>query len=475
MLKNTNSLEVTKKTVDLLLIQCPPWDTNMPPLGIAYLSSYLRKYGHKTSVFDLNIILYHLVNDESKFLWKQENYDYWVNDDYFKNTWFRLREFTTISIEQALQEVCTEYIGLSVNFASIKFTIEFLKIIKYIKPEIKIIIGGWGCINDHMRSQFPKDLVDVFVVGEGEETLREIIEMLKGERETDGISGAIFTKDYSPVYKPRPAIINLDNIPWPTFSEFQLNQYKKKLPLFTSRGCIGNCSFCNDWYISRPYRFRSAENVFEEIKYHTKNHSIEELGFKDLLCNGNINRLNLLSDLIINSRIKIRWDSQAIPRKEMTYELLCKLKKSGCVTLIYGVESFSNNILKRMRKLFTKEIVEEAIKDTYAAGINTMINIIVGFPGETEEDFRETFEAIKRNRKYITQIGAISTCLVNNDADLEINHQNYGLVLSPNPNIRAKEWVSIDGKNTYKIRRKRGELILELIKNLGFSYETITI
>ncbi len=247
------------------------------------------------------------------------------------------------------------------------------------------------------------------------------------------------------------------------------------MPLFTSRGCIGTCSFCNDWHISKPYRYRSAQNVFEEIKFHTEDKHIDVFSFKDLLCNGNIERLNLLSDLIINSGIKIRWDSQAIPRKEMTYELLCKLKKSGCETLIYGVESFSNKVLRRMKKIFTKEVAEKVIKDTHAVGISTMVNIIVGFPGETESDFQETYEAIERNQKFISQIGAISVCLVNNDSDLELYPENYGLVLPTDPKIRAKKWVSIDGENKYEIRKERAENILELINRVGLLYATITI
>jgi len=475
MTEYKNLLETPGESFDILLIQCPPWDIKMPPLGIAYLSTYLRKYEYKTYVFDLNVMLYNLVKNDTKSLWEQKNYDRWVNNHLFKNTWFQLKDFTTVCVYETLKKVSTDYIGLSVNFASIKFAVELIKIIKYIKMDIKIILGGWGCINAQMRSMFPKELVEAFVVGEGEETLREIIEALKMHKNSHEIPGSIFIKDPEATYKPRQPIMNLDTIPWPTFNEFQLDRYSEILPLFTSRGCIGSCSFCNDWCFSKPYRFRSANNVFEEIKYHTQYNRITTFSFKDLLCNGNIERLNQLSDLIINSGIKVKWDSQAIPRKEMTYKLLCKLKKAGCDTLIYGVESFSNNVLKKMRKLFTKEIAERVIVDTYRAGIKTFINIIVGFPGETEQDFQETINAIKRNYKYIGQIGAISVCLVNGDSDLEIHSKDYGIILSSDAYTRAKEWYSADGRNTYNIRRKRAETILDLINQLKLSYETITM
>jgi len=159
----------------------------------------------------------------------------------------------------------------------------------------------------------------------------------------------------------------------------------------------------------------------------------------------------------------------------MTYELLYNLKMSGCNTLLYGVESFSNNVLKRMKKIFTKEIVERVLEDTYKVGIEVIVNIIVGFPGETDKDFQETVDAIKRNCKYITSLGAISICLVNNDCDLEYNPQRYEIVLSSDPKVRPTHWTDLEGKNTYEIRKRKAEEILGLINQLGLSYETKNI
>jgi len=470
------SRDAAGKAVDVLFIQCPPWDIVMPPLGAAYLSGYLRKYGYKTRVCDLNIELYNSASQDSKYLWEQKSYNCWVDEGLFKDSWARLEGITNSCLEDALKKTEAEYIGLSVNFASIHFTSQALRIIKRLNNKAKIILGGWGCVNSHMRSLFPKELVDIFVVGEGEETLRGVLEAFGSQKEMSDITGAVLSKDNGKIYKPRPAIMNLDNIPWPTYEEFNLSRYKHRaLPLFTSRGCIGSCSFCNDWPLSKPHRFRSAQNVFEEIKYHTEKNHIRYFSFKDLACNGDIGRLNALCDSLIASDFKINWDSQAIPRKEMTYQLLSKLKESGCGTLIYGVESFSNNVLKRMRKLFTKEIVESVLKDTHRAGINAMINIIVGFPGESENDFRENLEAIKGIRKYIGQIGAISVCLVNNDSDLENNFQSYNIVLPEEASIRAKKWASRDGTNTYELRKERAEKIVSLARELGLKYETTTI
>jgi anaerobic magnesium-protoporphyrin IX monomethyl ester cyclase len=470
------SSEVYKNSKSILLVQCPPWDTAMPPLGIAYLASYLKKNGYDSLVSDLNISLYGSVKNDLKYLWEQKNYEYWVDEELFQKSWAQLGEIAKRRVAELLREKEIGYIGLSVSFASIKFANELIKIIKGINDKVKIILGGWGCINDHMRGMFSKELVDVFVVGEAEETLTQVIDAFEGQLSREDVLGAIFNDSRRTVYNPRPVIMELDTLPWPTFSEFDLRRYKHQvLPLLGSRGCIGNCSFCNDWPLSRPYRSRSARNIFDEIKYHVEKNKTGNFSFKDLLCNGNISELNLLCDLIINSGIKINWDSQAISRKEMNYDLLCKLKKSGCETLIYGIESFSDNVLKRMRKLFNREIAEKVLKDTRAAGIRTFINIIVGFPGETEDDFEETIQALSHNRKYINQIGAISVCLVNGGSDLNDRSTDYGLVLDPDPRIRAKKWTSTDGRNDYENRRNRAEKIIKLVSDLGLSHETTTI
>ncbi|MDD5119810.1 MAG: radical SAM protein [Candidatus Omnitrophica bacterium] len=461
---------------DILLIQCPPWDISMPPLGVAYLSSYLKEHGYNASVFDLNIALYNLAGDNAKRLWEQKNYDKWMNTDSLENANNRLKDEAGILLTKLLAKADIEYIGLSVNLAGISMAAGLIKIIKLQKPSSKIILGGWGCINEHMRGLFPAGLVDVFVVGEGEATLLEVIEVFRGLKKESDVRGAIFNHRILADYSPREPIMDLNVIPWPTFKEFNLHCYgSRSLPIFTSRGCIGRCSFCNDWPNSTPYRSRSARSIMDEIIYHIKNNHTKTFSFKDLLCNGDIGNLNKLADLIIASGIKINWDSQAIPRKEMTYELLLKLKQSGCSTLIYGIESFSDNVLKLMRKIFTSSVAEDVLKDTWRAGIKSCINIIVGFPGETDEDFQSTLKAIKENRQYIGQIGAISVCLVNHNSDLENNHQRYNLILPGDTRIRAKEWRSSDNLSTYQLRRQRAERILSMANEIGLKYETLTI
>jgi len=457
---------------DIALIQCPPWDFELPPLGISYLSAYLKRSGYTVSICDLNIALYGMAGEDTKHLWEQKSYDLWVEGGLFEKTWAQL-ELPAYSFLQGFFETATpRYIGLSVNYASIPFASRLLKMLKGINKDVKIIVGGWASISEPLRKMLPEGLVDVFVVGEGEETLKDVLDALEGKMEPEDVLGAIFNKDGATAYRPRPPKMELDSLPWPTFEEFDLNLYKKQkaLPLFTSRGCIGHCAFCNDWNYSKPHRARSARNVFDEISYHVEKNKAEVFHFRDLLCNGDIERLDLLCDLIIGSGLKIRWDSQAIPRKEMTFELLSKMRRAGCDGLSYGVESFSDNVLKQMGKIFTKDIAETVIRDTHRAGISASINIIIGFPGESEEDFKETLDALARNSRYIGLVCNINVCLANPGSELDEPGKKYGLVFPADDKIRAREWATADGENTYQIRKARASRFIEQLERFRLPY-----
>ncbi len=457
--------------VDILLVLCPPWDITMPPLGIAYLSTYLKKKGLRPLVLDVNISLYNIINKEDRKWWHQNYYNAWSKEQDFLPL-YQAFEDEFDEIANTMLSVKTKFIGFSINFANRLFTIELMKRIKKANENIKIIAGGFGCVTGHMRSLIPKDLIDVFVIGEGEETLYQIIERFnKGDNISD-IPGVIVNeRGVFSEFVPRKPILSLDSMPYPTFEEFNLAFYQSStLPLLMSRGCIGHCSFCNDHKMSFPYRFKSAEYLFEEIKFHFDRYHITNFSFKDLLCNGNPRELEKFCDLVYGSGLKINWDSQAIPKKDLTRPLLMKMKRAGCCTLIYGVESLSNKILKVMGKYFMKEDVKQVLEDTFICGIQAYINIIVGFPGETEEDFMETYNFIKDNRKHISRIGALSTCLVNNDSDLEDNSQKYGLIFKDDHTVRAIAWEDNTGNNL-AVRKERLAKIADLLKELGLGYE----
>lgn len=455
---------------DILLVFCPPWDVYMPPLGISYLASNLAKFNFKVLIFDVNIQLFNKSDANDRELWRPEKYDLWVDEKLFVDLEKKFKEH----IESAAWEIIhtnARVIGFSVHMSNRRFTIALINELKKWARDKIIILGGYGCSNEQMRSEVPESLADIFVIGEGEETIVEIVSRIKDSIKLENINGAIITKEYRRFdLIPRMPVQDLNTLAYPTYKEYLLEDYMDPtLPILLSRGCIGRCAFCNDYVLARPYRTRSAQNVFEEILYHIGNNGITSFSFKDLLCNGNIRNLEELCDLIIAKGLHLTWDSQAIPKKDMSLELLTKMKKAGCHTLIYGIESFSNRVLKRMRKYFEAEDAIEVLKLTKKTGIRTLINIIVGFPGERDEDFMLTYNAIKINESYIDMFSSLNTCCVNADSDLDRYHKNYNIVLPENPFERALKWYTLDG-NTYELRKERALRILSLLDELGISY-----
>lgn len=194
----------------------------------------------------------------------------------------------------------------------------------------------------------------------------------------------------------------------PDFSGFNLEKYERKraLPILSSRGCFNECAFCSERLLTPDYCVRKPENTLNEIRYNKNQFNTKWFTFHDSLINGRLDRLERLCDLISGENIV--WDAQAIIRKDMTKKLLIKMKQSGCFNLFIGLESGSERTLKLMKKNFTIDEAEHFFKMCNDIGLHFEISLIAGFPGEREEDFKETLNFIKRNKNSIPKIAQIN-------------------------------------------------------------------
>jgi len=423
------------KQSDIILIMPPPWETKMPPLGLAYISQYLRNKGYTSQVFDLNVNLFKNASLTLRKLWSVSNISYL--------TPYQLANQIIKSFNEQINEfVCrisaseVKLIGFSVNYLSILVTEEISSRIKAKSPDKKIIFGGPGVFWNYNRNELKKNIIDMFVIGEGEEVLHEVISLYKKEHKLVGIPGTIVKgKDKYSEYISNKPIKNLDKIPFPTFEEFNLSDYwqflpfdYKPIPILLSRGCIGRCSFCVDYMMCKPYRAKSPEKVIQEIKYLMNRYHTDDFAINDLLCNGNLLYLEKFCDKVIQEDLNIKWSSYATIRRGMDYKLLKKMKKAGFIFLCYGLESGSDKILKLMNKNYNSKIAQQVIHDTHKAGIRSAINIIVGHPGEDRKDINETMNFIIRNRKYLYEVTNVSTCFINPTADLGLHPEKFGII-----------------------------------------------
>lgn len=462
----------SRESFDIILVMPPPWATKMPPLGIAYLSAYLKEKKFNPLICDLNLELCNRAKGKNKLFWQVENLNNKSPEDVAKDVVLAFKKEISLFVDE-LCSIQSKVIGFSTSLINLWVALEITKMIKFKDPEKIVIFGGPGCFWDYKR--IPPGIVDAFVIGEAEETLCNILNAIKEGRCIKDIPGVVTYADGS--YSEAPCLkpLDINTIPFPGFTEFKLKQYNKNnnykpLPILTSRGCIGRCNYCIDCRMWGGLRHRLAENVFAEIEYHIKNYGIWEFEFNDLICNGNLSQLEKFSDLLIKSGHKINWVSYAIIRKDMGHELFAKMKKGGCHTLIYGVESGSNTILKRMNKFYTALDAERVIRLTHQAGICTNINIIVGFPGETEVELNETLEFLKRNKEYIDEVTNVSGCVLFFGSEMGNSQEKFGILLPERTDpLLYQDKTGI----TPEIRKERVRAALSFISDLGIKCQIV--
>jgi len=470
----------------IVLALCPVWHIKTPPLGLAYLTAYMKKHGHEVINFDFNIELYEKASAKDKKWWdftipEQERISQ-LNENTFRSDKFLNNELD-VWVEKILK-TGAEVIGLSTYSESREFSVELTNRLKEKsknkdrnqnknrKSDIKIIFGGPLCrknISDSLWFKHNK-AIDYIVIGDGEKTFLSLVNAIENKKEIKNCAGALVKYNRKIVSgKIREPLFNLDEeLPFPDFSGFPLKKYTKpnEILIAGSRGCPGNCAFCQDKVAAQVYRTRSAENIFKEIKLRV-NQGYDCFEFCDLLLNGNINVLENLCDMIINNNLNIRWGGPIRSNPKMTLNIFRKMKKAGVDCVNLGIESGSQKILNNMRKGYTIKILEKNMKDLFEADIIASVNFLVGFPGETEETIEETLRFIRRNKKYIKHISSLTPMYVMPTSYVHNHCSAYKI----NKGNNIDQWTSIDGKNNPQWRFEQCTKIFELIQELGIKHE----
>lgn len=456
----------------LALVSFPTWATWAPNYTLGILAGAVKKHGYEPVIFDLNTEIYHSVSEEDKKLWKDEHGGFWETekcvDDFIKRN---------ISIiEPLIQKIIDsgiEVIGISVNSGSRLMSIRMNRMLKEKNSQIITIFGGPDCFRAEYGLKFMEEPeIDAICTGEGDFVLPEFLECIKnkgiGKKRIKGFVTKSKKNDQLLDGGDPDVIMNLDNLAFADYSEMNLEKYtiKNRFTLILSRGCINRCAFCSEGTNFKKYRFRTAENIINEIKGLLKYKIAEgplHINFNDSLINGNIKELEKLCDMLIEENINVIWGGMALIRKEMTLDFLKKMKKAGCQDIMWGIESGSNDVLKAMKKNFDTELCDRVIKDCYSTGIQQYTNFIVGFPGETEENFIETSLFILRNKKYFRVIG-LPFMTIRKNSLVYNKWENYDI----KDREISTEWETHDGSNNFRLRSMRRELWMSIVNDKVF-------
>lgn len=449
----------------------------MPPLGLAYLSAFLKSRGVRVEVLDASIALYHAVDDISKEFWHSNKVYCWYLTDVYATLPF-LSEEVYDNCVRSILSYPAEVIGFSVQNTSALFTLEIIKRIKAKDASRKIILGGPNCHNysgDEADFKLLHDLhlySDVVVVGEGEATLLDVLRCISAGKPLTRCKGVAIPFEggfrFTGFAEP---IKQLDKLPFPDLDAYQLNAYTdpKSLPILTSRGCVMKCVFCTDTYFWNPYRFRNTGNVFSEISRNKAKYNNRFFNFNDSLINGNLNNFMAVCGKLLKSKIDIKWAGNCRIDKRLSQNMLKKFKDSGCDYVVVGIESASDKILRLMRKGFTIAEAEQFLRACKDVGIEVDVNWIVGFPGEEEEDFNQTTEFIVRNQDII-KTNTFNMLTVNQFSYLERNKEEFGIILEgPHRGL----WHTKDGRNTIDVRMKRLNVLETVTKQAQHKYQVV--
>lgn len=465
----------SKEIPELLLVQLPPWDPRTVPLGAAYLAAFLKSRGIHTTVLDLNIEMYNSENDERKKGWGNEDFHWWHSD--------RLEERYLSRFEHFAEKILSfnkQVVGFSATIPSIPFLNYLTKSLKKKSPDKIIIVGGPATFFRDTRRDFDVNFIDYFVVGDGEVALYELLNnlndigMLRNNMPSSHNikiwKDNLFEKTIC-IQTPTPA--DLNTLPYPTFEEFNLSLYTEgnlsrafTLPIIFSKGCTRVCTFCSDRVLSSPYRCRKAENVVKEMVDNCRRYNNSNFRLNDLSFNANLKFLHELTELIIAQDLHVKWYGQAQVRPDIDDRLLSKMNKAGCRQFDLGVESLSDNVLSMMRKGYNAKDAIRFLKASKNAGIENNILLIVGYPGETEDDFAATIKCLRENAAYIDRVGSLNICGMPVGSELRNNPRKYNYFFPP-----KGDWVSCDLTNTFAVRKRRYNEVISCCKELGIKVE----
>jgi len=366
-----------------------------------------------------------------------------------------------------------DLVGFSVLTFNLLDCLEAATAIKSVSPDTKVCFGGFH-VSIYPLETLNLPNVDYVVIGEGEITFPDFIKCLMTHdqipavdalREIDGL-GFIDSHGKAVINKSRKPIGKLDELPMPAHDLIDISRYTVVLAnessvaaIQTSRGCPSKCVFC-DIRMTR-YRYRSEENVLEEIKV-LKNMGIKEFFFLDDTFTINRQRVIRLCELLIQENMGIRYKiSSRIDR--IDDEMLDYLARSGCYRIHYGIESGSQRMLDFLQKEITIEQIKRIIEMTKKAGIEVFAYMMVGIPTETREDIEESFKLIRQimpdhvNYSICTPFPA--THLYNQTLENGQLKKDYWLEFAKNPKSDFKIRTLNEHFNERELRRIQDKAI----------------
>jgi len=372
----------------------------LPPLGLAYLGAVLENNGIEVKIFDC--------------LAEGWNNRVEVRDNVIGiGTSFE-------QVEEIIRDYNPDIVGVNNLFTTQrKNAHEIYKITKQINKNIITVAGGAHPTALPELVLSDKN-VDFVVLGEGEETIVDLIRLIEGKKDVSSLDGVGFRNNGDVKIIPKTKFINdLDKLPFPARHLLNMEKYfglevshgtrsrKRFSPIITSRGCPAKCTFCSAHKVwGRGFRYRSAEKVIAEMKHIKEKYDIEEIIFEDDNMNLNAKRAEKIFDLMIQANLNLVWDTpNGVAAWTLTENLIRKMKESGCRKLNFPIETGNQLVMDTIiRKPVKLDKVKPLINYAHKIGLEVGIFLVIGMPGETKEQMWDSFNFAKELGVYSPHI-----------------------------------------------------------------------
>ena len=337
----------------------------LPPLGLAYIAAFLRKNDYYCEIMDGMSVPFNL----DTLVSKSSSFDF-----------IGITAVSTIALRMY----------------------EIIGILKQHKVKIPIIVGGphatalpESCLNNG---------ADYVVLGEGEITILELMDVLSKGEDVSNVNGIAFLSNGIIHRTPaRRMIERLDDIPLPARDLLPMDKYRtsearsKKQPshsLFTSRGCPGTCSFCNKMIFGSKIRYHGIDRIVEEFFLLRDRYGAQDVALLDDNFPTDRAIAHSVCEALIKNKFNRTWSIEA-RIDSVDRDFLLHAKEAGCNFIAYGVESGSQKVLDSMNKRITLEEIRRVIRMTQEVGINIRAYFMMGMPHETLEDMDKTITFAK--------------------------------------------------------------------------------
>jgi radical SAM superfamily enzyme YgiQ (UPF0313 family) len=466
----------------ILLVLLPFWDPLIPPLGISSLKSFLQRHGYKVKTVDVNIdkrlketqneyfaCLIEYVPEE----WRRHLYNVghhvleshmmaYINfkdeGEYIElvkvltaRTFFcKLNDMQAYRLHKIIAEfyhILETYfidlleaekpaiLGLSVYSGTLPASLFAFRLTKERYPHIKTVMGG-GVFTDELEIDSPNfeyflertTFIDKIIVGEGELLF---LKLLRGELTES-------QKVYTLADVDRE-IVDISSLEVPDFSDFDLSYYPQ-MASHTSRSCPFQCNFCVETTHWGTYRKKNTGQIVNELLELCIRHGNGLFLMCDSLLNPTITGL---SEAIIRGDMPLYWGGYLRAGKDVSdMEKALLWRRGRFYQARLGVESGSQRILNAMDKKLDVEQIKASISSLAHAGIKTTTFWVIGYPGETEEDFQKTLDLIEELKDdiYEADCNAFWFSLTAQVGSSQLRRQYNPILLYPE---KAKEMLIV--------------------------------